>query len=59
MSCLGNSNHKSCCGRRGEMFIAQGAENSSLAPEERNVALSEAKYFAPSELKSLLGSLGL
>jgi len=38
------------------MFIAHLAGKSSLAPEERNVLLSEAKYFAPPELQSCLGS---
>jgi len=38
------------------MFIAQVAGKSSLAPEERNVPPSEAKYFAPPELQSCLGS---
>jgi hypothetical protein len=38
------------------MFIAHVMRKSSLAPEQRNVHLSEAKYFAPPELQSCLGS---
>jgi hypothetical protein len=38
------------------MFIVHIAGKSSLAPEERNVLLSEAKCFAPPELQSCLGS---
>jgi hypothetical protein len=33
------------------------AGKSSLAPEDRNVSRSEAKYFAPLELRILLGIL--
>jgi len=38
------------------MFIGHVAGERCLAPEERNVLLSEAKCFAPPELQSCLGS---
>ena len=38
------------------MFIAQVAGKGALAPEERNVTLTEAKCLAPPELQSCSGS---